>query len=76
MDSRPTVLVVGAATRDIDDSDPRGWRLGGGVSYASMAAARMGAEVRALIGVEAEAANAWELDVLRAAGRRRPPRAA
>ncbi|HYI22935.1 MAG TPA: PfkB family carbohydrate kinase [Candidatus Limnocylindrales bacterium] len=68
MDPRPTVLVVGAATRDIDDADPRGWRLGGGVSYASMAAARMGAKVRALIGVEAEAGGASELDVLRAAG--------
>ncbi len=68
MDSRPTVLVIGAATRDIDDADPRGWRLGGGVSYASMAATRMGAQVCALIGVEAEAAEASELDVLRAAG--------
>ena len=27
------VVVVGAATRDLTDDDPRGWRLGGAVSY-------------------------------------------
>ena len=30
----PTLVVVGAATRDIDAADPRGWKLGGGVTYA------------------------------------------
>ena len=28
----PTVVVVGSASRDLTDEDPRGWRLGGGVS--------------------------------------------
>ncbi len=66
---RPTVLVVGAASRDLDQTDARGWRLGGGVTYGSMAAVRLrAAEVRALIGVDAEAAHAAELDVLRGAG--------
>jgi sugar/nucleoside kinase (ribokinase family) len=64
----PTVLIVGAATRDVDASDRRGWRLGGTVSYAAMAAARLGARVLALIGVDEQAATAEELDVLRAAG--------
>jgi sugar/nucleoside kinase (ribokinase family) len=66
--SRPTVLVVGAASRDIDPSDPRGWRLGGGVTYASMAVARLGLAVRALMGADAETASAPELGLLRAAG--------
>ncbi len=66
---RPTVLVVGAASRDLDPADGRGWRLGGGVTYGAMAAARLGAaEVRALIGVDTRAAHAAELDVLRGAG--------
>ncbi|MEX2548533.1 MAG: hypothetical protein WD830_12225, partial [Chloroflexota bacterium] len=64
----PALVVVGAATRDLDASDPRGWRLGGTVTYSSMAAARLGARVMALIGVDAESATAAEIDVLRAAG--------
>lgn len=63
----PTLVVVGAASRDIDASDARGWRLGGTVSYAALCAARLGIRVRALIGVDQEAAAAPELDVLRAA---------
>lgn len=65
---QPPLLVVGAASRDIDPIDPRGWRLGGTVSYASLAAARLGVPVRALIGLDAEAAEAKELRVMRAAG--------
>jgi sugar/nucleoside kinase (ribokinase family) len=62
------ILVVGAASRDLDPTDPRGWRLGGTVSYASLTLARLGVPVRALIGVDREAAAAAEIDVLRAAG--------
>jgi sugar/nucleoside kinase (ribokinase family) len=62
------VLVVGAASRDLTTADARGWRLGGAVAYASLTLARLGLHVRALIGVDVEAAAASELDVLRAAG--------
>jgi sugar/nucleoside kinase (ribokinase family) len=65
---RPTMLVVGAASRDLRPADPRGWRLGGGVTYGAMAVARLGVEVRALIGADEQAAGAHELDLLRAAG--------
>jgi ribokinase len=65
---RPTILVVGAASRDLDPTDPRGWRLGGGVTYGSLAMARLGLGVRSLIGLDAQAETAAELDVLRAAG--------
>jgi sugar/nucleoside kinase (ribokinase family) len=65
---RPTVLVVGAATRDVEPADPRGWRLGGTVSYASLAIARLGLPVRTLIGVDEEASSAHELGLLLAAG--------
>jgi sugar/nucleoside kinase (ribokinase family) len=62
------VVVVGAASRDLVDDDPRGWRLGGGVSYSALALARLGLSVRALVGVDGPAAGADELDLLRAAG--------
>jgi sugar/nucleoside kinase (ribokinase family) len=69
---RPSIgkrlLVVGAASRDIDRQAPRGWRLGGTVSYAALAAARLGLTVRALVGVDDEARSADELGLLRAAG--------
>ena len=68
MPERPTLVVVGAASRDIDATDPRGWRLGGAVSYATLAAARLGIRTRALIGADADAATAHELDLLRDAG--------
>ncbi|HUR16766.1 MAG TPA: PfkB family carbohydrate kinase [Candidatus Limnocylindrales bacterium] len=68
MPDTPTVVVVGAASRDIDAADPRGWRLGGTVTYSALAAAEVGVRVRALIGVDQEAAAAHELDVLRDAG--------
>jgi sugar/nucleoside kinase (ribokinase family) len=64
----PVVLVVGAASRDIAPDDPRGWRLGGAVTYSSLTLARLGLHVRALVGVDRAAATATELDELRAAG--------
>jgi sugar/nucleoside kinase (ribokinase family) len=64
---QPTIVVVGAASRDLDPTDPRGWRLGGVVTYATMAIARLGVSVRALMGVDEEAASAPEIEVLRAA---------
>jgi sugar/nucleoside kinase (ribokinase family) len=65
---RPTVVVVGAAARDIDPSDPRGWRLGGGVMYGGLAIARLGLPTAVLVGVDTDAAKADELDLLRDAG--------
>jgi sugar/nucleoside kinase (ribokinase family) len=64
----PTVLVVGAASRDVTADDPRGWRLGGAVTYGALALGRLGFRVRALVGADAQAASARELDLLRAAG--------
>lgn len=64
----PTVLVVGAASRDVTDADPRGWRLGGAVTFGSLTLARLGMDVRALVGADAEAAKASELDLVRSAG--------
>jgi sugar/nucleoside kinase (ribokinase family) len=63
-----SLVVVGAATRDIDPADARGWRLGGTVTYSSLAAARLGMPVKALVGVDSESEKAYELDTLRAAG--------
>jgi sugar/nucleoside kinase (ribokinase family) len=60
-----SVLVVGAASRDISPTDPRGWRLGGAVTYGSLTLARLGLRVRALVGADADAARAAELDLLR-----------
>jgi sugar/nucleoside kinase (ribokinase family) len=65
---RPTVVVVGAATRDVAVDDPRGWRLGGGVTYSALALARLGIATAAFVGVDAEAATAHELGILTAAG--------
>jgi len=64
----PTVVVVGSASRDLADDDPRGWRLGGGVSYSALTTARLGLPTAAIVGVDAEAATATELDLLRDAG--------
>ncbi|HET7829434.1 MAG TPA: PfkB family carbohydrate kinase [Candidatus Limnocylindrales bacterium] len=68
MGSGPSVIVVGSASRDLVPDDPRGWRLGGGVSYSALALARLGVSVGALIGVDGPASEASELDMLRAAG--------
>ena len=64
----PTVVVVGSAARDLADDDPRGWRLGGGVSYSALTTARLGLRTAAIVGVDAEASTAVELDLLREAG--------
>jgi sugar/nucleoside kinase (ribokinase family) len=64
----PQVVVVGAAARDIARDDPRGWRLGGGVTYSALTTARLGLPTAALVGVDSAAATARELDLLRAAG--------
>lgn len=66
--ARRVVLVVGAASRDVVPDDPRGWRLGGAVAFCALALARLGLEVRALVGADREAAEAEELEILRAAG--------
>jgi sugar/nucleoside kinase (ribokinase family) len=62
------VLHVGSACRDIADDDPRGWRLGGGVTYAALTTARLGLRTAAVVGVDADARDAHELDLLRDAG--------
>jgi len=64
----PDVVVVGAAARDLTPDDPRGWRLGGGVSYSALTTARLGLRTAALVGVDGPAAGAEELDLLRDAG--------
>src|SRR4051794_24945257 len=66
--SPPAVVVVGAAARDLTEDDPRGWRLGGGVSYSALTTARLGLPTAALVGADADAATATELDLLREAG--------
>ncbi len=67
-DAAPRIVVVGSAARDVAADDPRGWRLGGGVSYSALTTARLGVPTGALIGVDAEASGATEIDLLRAAG--------
>jgi sugar/nucleoside kinase (ribokinase family) len=64
----PTVVVVGSAARDLAEDDPRGWRLGGGVSYSALTTARLGLPTAAIVGVDAAASTASELDLLREAG--------
>jgi len=66
--ARARVLVVGAASRDIAPDDSRGWRLGGAVMYASLTLARLGLDVRALVGVDAPASRSDELGLLRSGG--------
>ena len=68
--ARPRVEVVhvGSACRDVVPEDPRGWRLGGGVTSASLTTARLGVRTAAIVGVDATAATASELDMLRDAG--------
>jgi sugar/nucleoside kinase (ribokinase family) len=64
----PTVVVVGGAARDITADDPRGWRLGGGVSYTALLTARLGIATGAIVGVDETTKDASELDLLRDAG--------
>lgn len=66
--TRIEVVHVGSASRDLTSDDPRGWRLGGGVTYAALTTARLGLRTAALVGVDAAASSADELDLLRAAG--------
>lgn len=66
--SRIDVLHVGSASRDLTSDDPRGWRLGGGVTYAALTTARLGLRTAAVIGVDEAAATADEIDLLRDAG--------
>ncbi len=68
--TRPRIEVVhvGSACRDIAPDDPRGWRIGGGVMYAALTTARLGLRTAAVVGVDAEAAGAHELGMLRQAG--------
>ena len=66
--SRLDVVHVGSATRDVAETDVRGWRLGGGVTYAALMTARLGLATGAIIGVDDEAAAATELDQLRDQG--------
>ena len=62
------VVHVGSACRDIAPDDPRGWRLGGGVTYGALATARLGMATGAIVGLDAEASRADELEALRDAG--------
>jgi sugar/nucleoside kinase (ribokinase family) len=66
----PDVVVVGAAARDIVADDPRGWRLGGGVTYGALALARLGIRTGVVIGLDPLAIDAHELELLEAAGTR------
>lgn len=68
MHSIPDVVHVGSASRDRTTEDPRGWRLGGGVTYAALTTARLGMATAAWIGLDGPAMHASELDLLRAAG--------
>ena len=52
------VVHVGSASRDLTTDDPRGWRLGGGVTYAALTTARLGLRTAALIGVDEAGASA------------------
>ena len=71
--ARPRVEVVhvGSACRDVVPEDPRGWRLGGGVTYASLTTARLGLRTAAIVGVDATAATAQRARHA-PRGRRRP----
>ena len=66
----PDVVVVGSATRDLndDESEPRDWLLGGGVTFGALALARLGLRTGVVLGLDAEAATAPELELIRDAG--------
>jgi sugar/nucleoside kinase (ribokinase family) len=66
---RPIEVVhVGSASRDLTTEDPRGWRLGGGATYAALTTARLGLRTAAVIGTDEAGAGAHELELLRDAG--------
>lgn len=62
------ILHIGSASRDVTPDDPRGWRLGGGVTYAALTTARLGLATAAVIGVDATGSTANELGLLRDSG--------
>ena len=62
------VVHVGSASRDIADDDPRGWRLGGGVTYAALTTARLGLRTAAVVGGDRDVVRSHELELLRDAG--------
>jgi len=64
----PEVVVVGSASRDLAADDPRGWRLGGGVTYNALTSARLGLRTAAVIGLGPQAFESHELELLAAAG--------
>jgi sugar/nucleoside kinase (ribokinase family) len=64
----PDVVIVGSATRDLSDEDPRGWRLGGGVTFGALALTRLGLRTGVVLGLDQEAVTARELDLIRDAG--------
>jgi sugar/nucleoside kinase (ribokinase family) len=64
----PEIVVVGAASRDLALDDERGWRLGGGVTYAALQGARLGVRTAAVIGLDRPAFDATELGLLAGAG--------
>ena len=64
----PEVVIAGSGCRDIAPDDPRGWRLGGGVTYAALTCARLGVRTAAVIGLDTQAYGAHELELLAAAG--------
>jgi sugar/nucleoside kinase (ribokinase family) len=64
----PDVIHVGSACRDIAPDDPRGWRLGGGVTYSALTTARLGLRTVAVVGADEPARAAHELDLIRDAG--------
>jgi sugar/nucleoside kinase (ribokinase family) len=64
----PEIVHVGSACRDVAPDDPRGWRLGGGVTYATLTTARLGLRTAAVIGVDDAASTASELERMREAG--------
>jgi sugar/nucleoside kinase (ribokinase family) len=62
------VVHVGSASRDVAVDDPRGWRLGGGVTYAALTTARLGLRTAAVVGGDSEVVRSHELELLRDAG--------
>ena len=64
----PDVVIVGSATRDLFEGDPRGWMLGGGVTFGALALARLGLRTGVVLGLDELAAGARELDLIREAG--------
>jgi sugar/nucleoside kinase (ribokinase family) len=64
----PDVIVVGAATRDLTEDDPRGWFMGGGVTFSALTLARLGLRVGLVIGLDPQARGAREVQLIASAG--------